>query len=116
MRTFNIPLIVVSNVYGENDNVIGTKYIDDTISVASVNEFLDKIDDYIRDNQSIILYRQDIKNFANKIEDYHEVSNIFKYIKCKLRLNYTVFKLRHNPRTLEFYGINTAFIIHKNNS
>lgn len=109
---YKIPAIIISNVYDEG-KVIGTQYIDSIIHADNYESFVDAVDDLITDTQSIILYRQDIKRFGLRVERDTEETSVFKQIKCYLRQNYTVFKLRHNPRTLEFYGVNTAFIIHK---
>ena len=109
---YKIPVITITNVYDE-DKVIGTQYLDDEIEVENVFDFINTVTELVTDESSIILYRQDIKRFALRIENDFEETGVFKQIKCNLRQNYTVFKLRHNPRTLEFYGINTAFIIHK---
>lgn len=110
---YKVPMIVISPIYDENRTEIGKQYLDRTIRVNDLSEFYSAIRDTVKSYQSIILYRQDVNRFAYQLETDNDLYGIFKKIKCHLRSKYTVFKLRHNPRTLEFYGINTAFIIHQ---
>jgi hypothetical protein len=110
---YKIPMIVISPVYDENRVEIGKQYLDRTVQVSDLNDFYTAIRDTVKSYQSIILYRQDVKRFAYQIEVDNDVAGVFKHIKSHLRTQYIVFKLRHDPRTLEFYGTNTAFIIHQ---
>lgn len=110
---YKVPMIVISPIYDENRNEIGKQYLDSVVAVDNLNDFYCAIRNTVKSYQSIILYRQDVKRFAYQIEEDNEMSGVFKHIKCHLRSKFTVFKLRHDPRTLEFYGTNTAFIIHQ---
>lgn len=111
--SYRIPTIVISPIYDEGGNEIGKQYIDGIIDANDTYDFKSKVKQLVTDKQSIILYRQDVKQFAKRIECDMNTCNVFKSIKNTLRSEFTVFKLRHNPRTLEFYGKDTAFIIHK---
>lgn len=117
---YNVPIITVRPIYDATKTIIGTEYLDEDLYVDCealdpVDAFCQSIEYNIGKKESVILYRQDIKRFADLVESKHSTSkSIFKQIKCRLRAKYTVFKLRHNPRTLEWNGLNIAFIVHIN--
>ena len=110
---YKVPMIVVTSIYNADNVEIGKQYLDSELTVTSLSDFFDQIHAHVLPTTSVILYRQDVKQFAKRLEIDNDMANVFKCIKYKLRAEYQVFKLRHNPRTLEFYGINTAFIIHQ---
>ena len=126
MIMYKVPFISISPVYShydldkvspdmimENRCIVGTQYLDATFYIENsdspVADFLDAVDYAITAKQSVILYRQDVRAFADKIGD----KQVFRDIKAGLRDRYTVLKLKYNPRTQEFCGEKTAFIIHK---
>lgn len=105
-----VPFIQVEPVYDNEQTIVGTMYADDAfLCVDTVDDFVEAIDHYIDDYRSIILYRQDVREFADIICG----KEAFKQIKTILRSKYTVLKLKYNPRTQEFCGSKTAFIIHQ---
>ena len=108
-----VPMICVNPVYDNDENIIGTEYMDSVIGVEegeeAVDDWLDVIQYTINEKKSIILYRQDVRVFADKVGG----KQVFRDIKAGLRDRYTVLKLKYNPRTQEFCGEKTAFIIHK---
>ena len=119
---YKVPFISISPVYGydnlddadkESRVIVGTQYLDATFYIENddypVADFLHAVDNAITSKQSVILYRQDVRAFADKIGD----KQVFRDIKAGLRDRYTVLKLRYNPRTQELFGPKTAFIIHK---
>ena len=108
-----VHMVTVCPAYDENGQIAGMKYMDSKLRVEDsenlVDEFMKSVGDVVNANRSIILYRQDVRSFADKVG----VEEAFKNIKSRLRSNYTVLKLKYNPRTQEFCGMKTAFIIHK---
>ena len=110
---YSVPVILINPIKGLDLNVVGTAYVDELISVKKsddiVESFMTAINPHIDKDSSIILYRQDVRAFADKIGG----KEAFRQIKAVLRDKYTVLKLKYNPRTQEFCGLKTAFIIHK---
>ena len=63
---------------------------------------------------SILLYKEDVKRLADQLSGKSKSSKeIFQEIKQRIREKYHVLKLSFDPRTLQFNGLKTAFIIHK---
>lgn len=114
-----INVIRINKILNEDGKQVGIQYVDDVIDLSPVeqsnklNGFIDFIDELISPDSSIILYRQDVKRLADKIsDDYLASRDTFREIKSLLRSRYTVLKLSYNPRTQEFCGLKTAFILH----
>lgn len=108
-----VPMICVNPVYSVEDKIVGTEYLDAQIYVEECDDpieyWLTEVTSIINKRKSIILYRQDVRAFADKVGG----KDAFREIKIKLRERYLVLKLKYNPRTQEFCGMKTAFIIHK---
>lgn len=112
--TYSLPVIKIQPVYAYNtDTIIGTQYVDDVLEMKDtdfqIDYFMVKVDESISKFNSIILYRQDVRAFADTLNG----KEAFKQIKTLLRSKYTVLKLKYNPRSQEFCGLKTAFIIHQ---
>ena len=124
---YKVPYIRICPIFDIEQKNVGIQYKDYSFvfdEVHAIDNFLDNIDNIIDEKTSIILYRQDVKKFANllakqecedKIQNFFNSrgKEIFKEIKDYLRTNYTVLKLRYDPRTQQYCGPKTAFIIHK---
>ncbi len=110
---YKVPVIGINPVYDVDNTIFGTEYLDGTLYVSKsddyVQSFMSAVNDLVNSDSSIILYRQDVRAFADKIGG----KEVFKQIKVALRDRYTVLKLRYNPRTQEYCGVKTAFIIHQ---
>ena len=98
----------------------GIQYIDKYIELDGekradkINQLFKTIDSAITEKSSILLYRQDIKRASDQLSGKSISSKeIFNLIKSRIRANYEVLKLTFDPRTLQFNGYKTAFIIHK---
>ena len=113
---YKVPVITVEPVRDLDSSIIGTAYLDNWLEFTDVmnpiDGFMSTVESLIGKYQSIILYRQDVKRFADSINPDSSKS-VFKEIKCRLRADYTVLKLRHNPRTLQYNGLESAFIVHR---
>ena len=79
----------------------------------NVNELIATLNEYILDNQSIILHRNDLLRFIDAISDNQDLSNkeLFNKIRRRLRQEFDVCRIRFNPRTLALQD--KSFIIHK---
>lgn len=108
-----IPVIKIDQVVSE-DKIVGIQYIDDALTFEGrIDAFFDSLDKVVGPQSSAILYREDVRRFTDSIEDSHYSSReLYKEIKKRIRSKYSVLKLKFNPRTLEFCGIKTAFIVH----
>lgn len=108
-----IPVIKVEQII-ENDKIVGIKYVDDKLVFdGAIVDFFEALETVVGPNSSAILYREDVKRFTDILEDSEYSSReLYKEIKKRIRSKYSVLKLKFNPRTLEFCGIKTAFIIH----
>jgi hypothetical protein len=116
-----IPVIRIEQVVSLTEKQIGIQYLDDIIDLTSVapseklSVFIDEVRSRITPETSVILYRQDVKRLADTISNGAIKSGMaFREIKSTLRSLYTVLKLKYNPRTQEFCGAKTAFILHHN--
>ena len=93
----------------------------DTVLTVSGSKRNDKLDSLfyqlgilISDTSSVILYKEDVKRLADQLSGKSISSkDIFQLIKHRIRAHYTVLKLSFDPRSLQFNGLKTAFIIHK---
>lgn len=83
-----------------------TKYKD--VEITSLNQ----IDDYITENQSILINRTDLKDFLYSLSPTTYKED-FQVMKRYLRSNYQVHKMYFNPRTFEFFPRNKCFLIHQ---
>lgn len=112
MKVYTVPMIKIEPICIE-DEIGGTQYLDDILvfdeGENAIDEFVNTVSSNVTKYNSIILYRQDVRAFADKIGG----KEAFRQIKAALRDRYTVLKLRYNPRTQEYCGVKTAFIIHK---
>ena len=122
-----VNFVKVSQII-EDDVAVGMQYLDSWMVVSgfdSVNDAFNKfktlINSVVTDKQSIILCRDDVKRFAKSISSTLKENNqpsigskaIFKELKDFLYCNYEVKRIILNPRTLEYYPLNKAFIINK---
>lgn len=118
-----INFVEVSQIM-EGEKAIGMQYLDKWMVVSgfsSVEEAFENfkalINTVITDKQSIILCRDDAKRFCKSItsnvDDCGKSKVIFSDLKEFLRQNYEVKRIIMNPRTLEYYPLNKAFIINK---
>lgn len=117
-----IPVIRIEKIVNENGKQLGIQYLDDIIDLTGVSKheklelFIDEVKSRITPESSVILYRQDVKRLADVISDGSIKSGMaFREIKSALRSSYAVLKLKYNPRTQEFCGAKTAFILHHTN-
>lgn len=95
----------------KDDVIIGTSYIDQVMDIGNENPLFDlfhQVCENVGEYSSIMLYRRDVRDLADKIN-----VDAFKEIKRHLRSNYSVLKLRYNPRTNVYNGEKTVFIVHK---
>lgn len=109
---YKVPMIAIKPIYSAENAIVGTEYLDAKLYVGKennlVDDFMRAVSEAVDKRRSIILYRQDVRAFA----DYAGGKEAFREIKARLRGSYTVLKLKYNPRTQEFCGVKTAFIIH----
>ena len=63
--------------------------------------------------RSLLAKKENKSKFENIF--HTKGKELFKEIKDHLRSKYTVLKLRYDPRTQQYCGPKTAFIIHKSN-
>ena len=93
------------------DNLVEIQHFDDYEN--NVNELIATLNEYITDQQSIILHRNDVLRFVDSIADLQPIANkeLFQKIRRKLRLEFDVCRIRFNPRTLALQD--KSFVIHK---
>lgn len=96
------------------------EYVDTNVKIEhfdnyedNVNELIATLNEYILDNQSIILHRNELLRFVDAISDNQNLSNkeLFNKIRRRLRMEYDVCRIRFNPRTMALHD--KTFIIHK---
>jgi hypothetical protein len=118
-----IKFVEVSQIM-ENGRAVGMQYLDNWMVVSNYKDideafynFKCVVNTIVTDKQSIILCRDDVKRFCKAIQS--NVGNcgssktIFGRLKEFLHDNYEVKRIILNPRTLEYYPQNKAFIINK---
>ena len=116
-----IKYVTVSQIFNEDGKQIGMKYIDSCMKITNFETidqafdiFSNEINKVVTDTQSIILCRDDAKQFAKSVSKItKENVTVFKNLKDFLYNNYEVKRIILNPRTLEYYPMNKAFIINK---
>jgi hypothetical protein len=98
----------------------GVDYDDTTVVIKhfdnyedNVNELVATINEYITDEQAIILNRVELMRFIDTISVHTDLSNkeLFNKIRRRLRLEFDVCRIRFNPRTFVLYD--RSFIINK---
>lgn len=121
----NLPVVLVTPINIKDDvpsGIVpsGIQYLDDNFLLSNekrsekINELFDLIAQNVSDYSSILLYKEDVKRLADQLSSKSKSSKeIFHEIKYRIRANYHVLKLTFDPRTLQFNGLKTAFIIHK---
>lgn len=118
-----IKFVEVSQIM-EDGRAVGMQYRDNWMVVTNYKDvdeaflnFKYVINTVVTDNQSIILCRDDVKRFCKAIQtnvgDCGSKKTIFGKLKEFLHDNYEVKRIIMNPRTLEYYPQNKAFIINK---
>lgn len=122
-----VKFVEVSQIM-EDDVAIGMQYVDNWMVIsgfigidAAFNSFKDIVNQIVTEKQSIILCRDDVKRFAKAISCTLRENGIespgskiiFRSFKDFLYNNYEVKRIIMNPRTLEYYPLNKAFIINK---
>jgi hypothetical protein len=118
-----IKFVEVSQIM-ENGRAVGMQYRDNWMVVSNYKNideafynFKCVINTVVTDNQSIILCRDDVKRFCKAIQtnigDCGSKKTIFGSLKEFLYNNYEVKRIILNPRTLEYYPQNKAFIVNK---
>ena len=123
-----VKFVKVQQIFDiEKGIAVGMEYRDSWMILENFNSVEDAFDRFkivvdleITKDQSIILCRDDVKRFAKAIaQEVLEQSSkadsklIFRYFKEFLHNNYEVKRIILNPRTLEYYPMNKAFIINK---
>ena len=95
-------------------------YTDDVLSIKGakradkLDDLFEQLDSLVTDSSSIMLYKQDVRDLAVQLSGKsHSSKDMFHLIKQHIRSRYFVLKLTLDPRTLQFHGLKTAFIIHK---
>ena len=114
-----IPVVRIEQILNDTGKQIGIQYLDDKINLCdAIDKFAAfdlAVSAMITPTSSIILYRQDVKRLADKVATSSLSSTeVFRDIKSALRSKYTVLKLKYNPRSQEFFGQKTAFVLHYN--
>lgn len=114
-----LPVVLVTPINLSNGKSSGIQYIDDSLLLEGNDRFekidflFDSFNRIVGENSSILLYKEDVKRLADQLSDETTSSKeIFREIKHRIRANYRVLKLSLDPRTLQFNGTKTAFIIH----
>ena len=118
-----VNFIEVSQIM-EGDRAVGMQYLDKWMVVSgfttveqAFENFKSVINTVVTDKQSIILCRDDVKRFCKTIslslDNCISSKAIFSDLKYFLKGNYEVKRIILNPRTLEYYPQNKAFIINK---
>jgi hypothetical protein len=115
-----LPVVFVTPINLHKGKSSGIQYTDNEFFLEGekrsekINELFALIENHVNDNASILLYKEDVKRLADQLSAKSKTSKeIFDTIKQRLRANYHVLKLAFDPRTLQFNGIKTAFIVHK---
>ena len=117
----NIKLITITDVTSSTGKVIGRQYIDSEIKFdrpESLNDaiecFFNELNKHVSDKSAVILYRSQVKRLADSLSDLDVSSkDIFTLLRKKLREKYQLERTRFNPRTMEFQGLEKAFIVRK---
>jgi hypothetical protein len=116
----SLPVVLVTPINLNKGKTAGIQYTDNEFRLESdkrsekINELFAQLDANVNDNSSILLYKEDVKRLADQLSGRSKSSKeIFDSIKQRLRANYHVLKLTFDPRTLQFNGVKTAFIVHK---
>lgn len=113
-----MKLYFVRTVHLVEPNGVG--YVDDYAIVPhyenideNVDEFINILNNYITDNQSIILRREDLVRFVDTFVDESGYSKkrLLNKLRVKLRQEFDVCRIRFNPRTLALQD--RSYIIHK---
>lgn len=119
-QAVSLPVVFVTPLNLVKGKSSGIQYNDNDFLLKGekrsekVNELFALIENHVNDTSSILLYKEDVKRLADQLSSKSKSSKeIFDDIKKRLRANYHVLKLSFDPRTLQFNGIRTAFIIHK---
>lgn len=122
-----VKFVEVSQIM-EDGVAVGMQYYDNWMVISgfnsvedAFNSFKNIVNQIVTDKQSIILCRDDVKRFAKSIScELREIGIespgsklIFREFKDFLYNNYEVKRIIMNPRTLEYYPLNKAFIINK---
>jgi len=112
--TFKLPVVKVL------PTEVSMFYQDSSISITGskrtekIDMLFDELDKLITENSSVLLYKEDVKRLADQLSGKSVTSKeVFQMIKQRIRSKYEVLKLNFDPRTLQFNGLKTAFIIHK---
>ena len=123
-----VKFVKVQQIFDiESGVAVGMEYRDSWMvleNFKSVEDAFERfkivVDCEITKKQSIILCRDDVKRFAKAIaaevlenSSKADSKSIFRYFKEFLYDNYEVKRIILNPRTLEYYPMNKAFIINK---
>lgn len=119
--TQTLPVVLVTPIeLSENGESLGIKYQDSFLPLVGekrsekINNLFELINDNVTDTSSILLYKEDVKRLADQLSSKSKSSKyIFQEIKQRIRAEYHVLKLTFDPRTLQFNGLKTAFMIHK---
>lgn len=122
ISTTSLPVVLVTPIeLSENGTSSGIKYQDSFFPLLGekrsekINNLFELIFENVTDTSSILLYKEDVKRLSDQLSGKSKSSkDIFQEIKQRIRADYQVLKLTLDPRTLQFNGIKTAFIIHKN--
>jgi hypothetical protein len=116
----SLPVVFVTPLNLNKGKSSGIQYSDNEFILEAdkrsekINELFAQLENHINDNSSVLLYKEDVKRLADQLSGKSKTSKeIFDTIKQRLRANYHVLKLAFDPRTLQFNGIKTAFIVHK---
>lgn len=117
----SLPVVIVSPInLSEEGNSAGIKYQDSIFPLLGekrsekIDNMFVLINENVTDKSSILLYKEDVKRLADQLSGKSKSSKeIFQEIKQRIRADYHVLKLTFDPRTLQFNGLKTAFIIHK---
>lgn len=118
-KTLSLPVVLVSPINLHQGKNSGIQYTDNEFVLSGekrsdkINSLFEHIDQYVSETGSILLYKEDVKRLADQLSGRsHPSKVIFQEIKQRIRSKYTVLKLPLDPRTLQFNGIKTVFIIH----
>lgn len=117
----SLPVVLVTPINLHKGKSSGIQYNDNEFLLNAekrsekINQLFEQINSQVTDSSSILLYKEDVKRLADQLSSKSKSSKeIFDEIKQRIRANYHVLKLTLDPRTLQFNGVKTAFIIHKN--
>lgn len=121
-----VNFVKISEIFDDQGDSIGKQYIDSWMVISNYhsveeafNSFRNAVNDVVTDDQSIIMCRDDVRKFASAIANSkantERVSSteIFSMLKSFLKDCYDVKRIKLNPRTLEYRGLNKSFLIHK---